>query len=490
MVSGLNGGGLVLQNNGGGDTAVGADGAVTFASAQSGAAYAITVLTQPTSPDQTCTVSNGSGTIAQSNVTNVTVACVDNYQPTYTPAAKGDPQGTPTTQTIDATGGSVTSADGRITVAIPAGALPGATVISIQPISNTTPNGLDSGYRLEPEGTTFATPITLTFQLSPTEAIGIDSTFIATQHADGLWYSQQNQQRDATAQTVSIATSHFSDWSLAETLELKPAKARVKTSTAASFPATILVVKQEDDELANPSGEELALPMPTSIDKVLNGSKLWAVNGIEGGNTTIGQIRDPGSFSAPNQAPSPPDVTVSLTAQLGRAKVIAPAIAEIYQLEIWTGTTNITGIDGTHFQTDVTFTQRPLSLTHPSQLDLVFEVQSGVVRAKIPATTGAGCPQSISPDTHTIAPDDGSMEIKYSLASGPEEGIATGGGTTVWPATLTIVCPNGTLVLDTAIQAPWWPLVPGAQLTATDGVLDANVGSQSVGGGTIHLVRE
>jgi hypothetical protein len=77
-VTGLNGSGLVLQNNGGDDLAIVADGAFTFATALGdGSAYNATVATQPTGPIQTCTVSNGSGTLAGANVTNVVVECVD-----------------------------------------------------------------------------------------------------------------------------------------------------------------------------------------------------------------------------------------------------------------------------------------------------------------------------------------------------------------------------------------------------------------------------
>ena len=76
-VSGLSGTGLVLQNNTGDDLAVAADGSFTFATALAdGSAYAVTVLTQPTGPAQTCTVGSGSGTLTGTNVTNVSVVCV------------------------------------------------------------------------------------------------------------------------------------------------------------------------------------------------------------------------------------------------------------------------------------------------------------------------------------------------------------------------------------------------------------------------------
>ncbi|MGE0114222.1 MAG: Ig-like domain-containing protein [Steroidobacteraceae bacterium] len=75
-VSGLAGAGLVLKNNGGNDLSVTANGAFTFSSTvNSGAAYAVTVGTQPTAPAQNCVVASGSGTAPASNVTNVQVTC-------------------------------------------------------------------------------------------------------------------------------------------------------------------------------------------------------------------------------------------------------------------------------------------------------------------------------------------------------------------------------------------------------------------------------
>ena len=73
-VSSLSGSGLVLQNNGGDDLSISADGTFTFATAiADGASYAVTVKTEPTG--QTCAVDNGSGTVAGANVTNVSVTC-------------------------------------------------------------------------------------------------------------------------------------------------------------------------------------------------------------------------------------------------------------------------------------------------------------------------------------------------------------------------------------------------------------------------------
>jgi len=74
-VTGLTGTGLVLQNNGGDNLTVTASGTFAFKTAvKAGAAYAVTVLTQPSSPSQNCVVSSGNGT-ASANVTSVAVAC-------------------------------------------------------------------------------------------------------------------------------------------------------------------------------------------------------------------------------------------------------------------------------------------------------------------------------------------------------------------------------------------------------------------------------
>ena len=75
-VSGLTASGLTIENNGADSLSVVADGPFTFTTElQEGSAYAVTVLAQP--DGQTCSVSNGSGTVATVNVTNVAVTCED-----------------------------------------------------------------------------------------------------------------------------------------------------------------------------------------------------------------------------------------------------------------------------------------------------------------------------------------------------------------------------------------------------------------------------
>ena len=79
-ITGLNGTGLVLRNNGGNDLAVNANGAFTFsAPVVSGGNYLVTLLTQPTAPPQHCTVANAGGVVLAANISSVTISCVNLY---------------------------------------------------------------------------------------------------------------------------------------------------------------------------------------------------------------------------------------------------------------------------------------------------------------------------------------------------------------------------------------------------------------------------
>lgn len=87
-VAGLQGEGLVLQNNGTDNLAVTQNGALTFSTPIAvGAAYAVTVKTQPSAPLQTCAVTNGLGTMGTANITNVAISCTNNFPAIYTVSA-------------------------------------------------------------------------------------------------------------------------------------------------------------------------------------------------------------------------------------------------------------------------------------------------------------------------------------------------------------------------------------------------------------------
>ncbi len=83
--------------------------------------------------------------------------------PTVTEA--GVPDATPAVQkVIGATGGSLVSQDGGMTVTVPAGAFKTDQTVKIKRISSTNPLGGGQGYRIEPHGITFEKPVTLTIK--------------------------------------------------------------------------------------------------------------------------------------------------------------------------------------------------------------------------------------------------------------------------------------------------------------------------------------
>ncbi len=81
LLSGLaSGKTVVITNNGGDDLSLTADGAFTFGTqVDSGGGYSIAVKTQPVG--ETCTVTNGAGTVATADINQVSITCiVDTYR--------------------------------------------------------------------------------------------------------------------------------------------------------------------------------------------------------------------------------------------------------------------------------------------------------------------------------------------------------------------------------------------------------------------------
>jgi hypothetical protein len=90
-VSGLAGSGLILSLNASESRPQPMSGAFGFVTPMlGGASYTVTVASQPTTPAQTCSVSSGTGMIATSNISNVSVVCVTTVSP---PTGNGDQYG-------------------------------------------------------------------------------------------------------------------------------------------------------------------------------------------------------------------------------------------------------------------------------------------------------------------------------------------------------------------------------------------------------------
>ncbi len=266
--------------------------------------------------------------------------------------AIGTPMGAAVTATIGPEGGSLVSGDAMLTLEIPPGALAADTEISVTPISNEAPTGFGGAYRLGPEGITLAAPARVTLGWTEAMLAGTAPEYlgIGYQTRDRTWNRVLlGSSLDQSASTLSVETTHFSDWGGLYAIQLLPAstqgpiEVRVGQTQAVYYsgcwyfdPSTgerligpdelIEAVEFNPDyaiyhpELAVRKCERIPSTYTFSNGHVYDfGARLghWSVNGAEGGDGTFGTVTpDSGNVSAvyraPNQVPDPAVVAVSV----------------------------------------------------------------------------------------------------------------------------------------------------------------------------------
>jgi hypothetical protein len=211
----------------------------------------------------------------------------------------GMPDGTPKAEKIiGAAGGNLTSNDGKVKVTIPPGALASNQTIGIQRISNTNPFEMKHAYRITPHGQRFSKPVELSFLYdnalldgSPPQGMGI-----SYQNDKGFWVALPATVNTA-AKTVSVATTHFSDWAMFKGMSIE--------CTMKELPAsmTTLISVHCDDDLLAPlvpnNGKLIPKYRNLATDPYL---KSWTKNGA-------GSLQGEGSqvyYTAPSDALAPP----------------------------------------------------------------------------------------------------------------------------------------------------------------------------------------
>lgn len=234
----------------------------------------------------------------------------DPVKPVGVATEVGVPDGSPVSKkTIDANGGSLTSNDGRIKITIPAGALSTAQEISIQPISNKNPLGIQEAYRLEPHGVQFSKAVTIEFSYnddqvknSIPEALGI-----AYQDEKGIWQAQGGTVLDKASKKIKVTTNHFSDWSVFESFYL------IASGTVVPVNGTIQLEVFTTEDLLVPltAGEEV--PMGKKVSMAASRVKEWKLAGA-------GNLQSSGAnatYKAPPNVPGAPNpVAVSVKIDL------------------------------------------------------------------------------------------------------------------------------------------------------------------------------
>ena len=123
--------------------------------------------------------------------------------------------GTPTMMKVGPSGGAVSSSDGKLAVAIPAGALPADVTITTEPAAAPAAGAVSTVYEIGPTGTQFAMPVTLTLHYDATALAGAsESSLRVATFAGGSWQLLPGAVVDTQARTVSGVTTHLSPYAI------------------------------------------------------------------------------------------------------------------------------------------------------------------------------------------------------------------------------------------------------------------------------------
>lgn len=242
------------------------------------------------------------------------------------PTPVGQPTGNAVSKQIGAAGGSLSSADGQVTLTIPAGALTATTTISIQPLENTAPNGIGESYDFLPNGQQFAKPITVTLKYTDAELAGTAPEVLqfGFQNAQNAWAGKENLQVNKAAHTVSAPIKHFSRWALYAMFRMDPTETTLLTGEAVALKAVKLPVSEDPDtfdplEMLKVVGRPVAVPAADLSN--------WQVNGqASGAGSASGWLTENGEgsklYHAPSQEPAVNPVAVSCTVRTGQGNVM------------------------------------------------------------------------------------------------------------------------------------------------------------------------
>lgn len=204
-----------------------------------------------------------------------------NQGPTPVSRPAGQPSGAQQSFPIGSEGGEFTTADGKLTVIVPAGAVTELTNFQVQPISNTADAGVGGGFRLLPHGMIFHKPITLRFSYEalidsiPSE----DVLSIAFQSQDGIWHMVRPHTMNKATKIIEAPTTHFSDWILVSWLKLKPAKSTVGPNEVQEL--SVFNYHPYSDDILAPLVSSDNSTYPLGEGRQVNGSlvKNWQLTG-------------------------------------------------------------------------------------------------------------------------------------------------------------------------------------------------------------------
>jgi hypothetical protein len=209
----------------------------------------------------------------------------------------GTSEGTAVTANIGPAGGTIQSTDQRIRITIPAGALPTEQTISVQPLSNRCPSGTGQAFRLLPHGQIFTKPVTVTFKYTETDVNGSlpQAVSIAYQNDKGVWQSPSVKRLDTTARSVSVQSTHFSDWGLFQKMYISPGNSFLNPGGN----LRLVAFQIRESELI---GDDYFVPLPERIPSKYIEKWQLRGEGVLKANQTEAEYFAPSSIPAINPA--------------------------------------------------------------------------------------------------------------------------------------------------------------------------------------------
>lgn len=395
--------------------------------------------------------------------------------------ATGAAIGSPASAIIGVGGGSLSAPDGKLTLTVPAGALAANTTISIQPISNNAHGKIGTAYRLTPDGQTFSQPVTLTFSYADSDLEGSAPEFLgaAFQTPAGFWKWLGTATVNTAAKTVSVSSTHFTDFSAVRGLQIRPPKKTVKPGATVALQIR-LCYEAFDGGLADlTTGLGNDCEADQGPSNVLTVDQ-WSVNGRLGGGGVFGTVAGSGvsaTYTAPANAPTPPTVAVSARVRvqgIGGLTLVASSIT-IAQ-DSWTGTSTST------------FAPANVSAEIIWTLDrTVNNVSTYLPSGTVSVSGGIYAFCTVNPATWVIEPADGMLIVDYNTTPP----TYYGGGTTSWPAGLT--CPPAPGATPIVVTGYYLGGNGGPQGTAAAGSVSGNgtviEGTDTVAGGNVFNWR-
>ncbi len=237
------------------------------------------------------------------------------------------------TKTIGAEGGTLLSADGSVTLEIPAGTFSNPTLVSLEPVTNpNAPWGKGSGWRL---GGLEVQLKAIKVKFKNPDDVPAAWLGVAIQDPSGAWLGFRHVLVDETTKTISVTLPAqtlpasatglnarvlrrgFSknDIFVFSNLFVTPVHASVKVKATRDFvlqACDLLNISNPNDDL-DPLVPELSNCFQIKPE---NNPQTWTVNGINNGDSSVGKIiGDPvgATYTAPATVPPDNPVQVAVT---------------------------------------------------------------------------------------------------------------------------------------------------------------------------------